>query len=73
MLFAFVLFWVVLIWGLYDGDLYAKEGIILGILWIGLLLGFIFLPTAMIGFIIAMILIDIYLVVKVFGGNIGIR
>lgn len=73
MLFAFVLFWVVLIWGLYDGDLYAKEGIILGIIWIALLLGFIFLPTAMIGFIIAMILIDIYLVVKVFGGNIGIR
>lgn len=73
MLFAFVLFWVVLIWGLYDGDLYAKEGIILGIIWVGLLLGFIFLPTAMIGFIIAMILIDIYLVVKVFGGNIGIR
>lgn len=73
MLFAFVLFWVVLIWGLYDGDLYAKEGIILGTIWVGLLLGFIFLPTAMIGFIIAMILIDIYLVVKVFGGNIGIR
>jgi len=73
MALVFVLFWVVLIWGLYDGDIYAKEGTIMGILWAGLLAGFIFLPHAMIGFIIAMVLIDIYLVLKVFGGDIGIR
>jgi hypothetical protein len=73
MALVFVLFWVVLIWGLYDGDIYAKEGTIMGILWAGLLAGFIFLPDAAIGFIIAMVLLDIYLLLKVYGQDIGIR
>ena len=73
MAMVFVLFWVVLIWGLHDGDVYAKEGIILGIVWIGLLAGFIYLPNAAIGFIVAMVLLDIYLLLKVYGQDIGLR
>lgn len=51
-----VAFWVILIWALYDGDLTPLEGLL-------------FLKQFAIWFIIPLVLLDIGLIFKVFGGN----
>lgn len=68
-----ILFWVIVVWGLIDGEIYATEGAIYIAIWLALLAGIVFYKPAEIGCIVGMIGLDIYLLFKVFGGNIGLR
>ncbi len=72
-LLVFVLFWLVLIWGLYDNEIYAKEAAIFAAIWIPLVIVFFLVPSAMIPAIIGIVLLDIVLIAKVFGQDIIIR
>ncbi len=69
----FVAFWVVLIWSVIDGDLDAREGAIFVSIWAALLLGFLLLHIPNFWFVVPMVLLDIVLIFKVFGGDIQIR
>ncbi len=68
-----VAFWVLTIWGLYDGDLYPKEGGILIGIWAATLAAFMALHIQPVLFIVPVVLLDIVLILKVFGGDIAIR
>jgi hypothetical protein len=72
MAIPFFAFWVLLIWSLIDGDLYPKEGAIFVAVWAALLAGFLLLKIPMLWFVVPMVLLDIVLMVKVFGQNIEI-
>ena len=73
MIVPFLLFFVLLGWGLYDGDLYPKEGVILAAIWVVLLVGLLLLKLSPYWFVVPTVILDIYLVIKVFGGDIKIR
>jgi len=73
MALALILFWVIVVWGLVDGEIYAKEGAIYIAIWAVLLAGTLFFPSVMIGCLVGLIGLDIYLLFKVFGGNIPTR
>ncbi len=73
MLIPFLLFWVLIGWGLYDGDVYPKEGGIFIAIWVGLLLGFLLLKIEMLWFVVPTVILDIVLILKVFGQDIQIR
>lgn len=73
MIVPFLVFWVLLLWGLYDGDLSPKEGAIFVVLWGGLLLGFLLLKIVWLWFVVPTVLLDIVLIVKIFGKDVLIR
>jgi hypothetical protein len=73
MILAFLLFWLVIGWGLYDGSLYAKEAFIFAVIWLPLTACFFLVPSMMIAGIIGIVLIDIILVIKVYGQDILVR
>jgi len=72
MLLVFILFWLVLIWGLYDTEIYAKEAVVFVVIWLALAACFFLVPKLAIVSIIGMVLVDIVLLAKVFG-NFGGR
>ncbi len=72
MLIAFVLFWILLIWGLKEGDLYAKEGAILVFLWLVFLVGLVYFPPGQIICIIGSVILDVVLLMKVLGQDIRV-
>lgn len=67
MLVPFVLFVILVIWALVQTDLYAKEALILGSIWLVLLAGLLFLPFVGFYCVVPMVLIDIWLLVKLVG------
>lgn len=67
MLLPFVLFLVLAVWGLIDGELYAKEAAIYGALWVVCLLGLLFVPAYGLTFVVPACLIDVVLLVKLVG------
>lgn|GEM_PF-2014499 len=69
LLLVFPLFWVLTIWGLIDGDLYAKEAAILGAIWLAAILCFAFVPIPWVTYvgIGVTVILDVILVVKVVG------
>jgi len=71
MLLVFVLFWLVLGWGLYDTEIYPKEAAIFAVLWFILAGIFFFMPQAKIASIIGMVLVDIVLLAKTFARPAG--
>lgn len=72
MVIPFFAFWVLLIWSLIDGDLNFKEGAWFVGTWGVLLAGFLLMKIPMLWFVVPMVLLDIVLMVKVFGQNIEI-
>ena len=68
-----VLFWVLLVWGLIDGDLYTREAVIFGLIWALLFAGTIALPMYLVWFVVPLVLLDIVLLAKVVGHDIFIR
>ncbi len=70
---ALVLFWILLVWGLIDGDLYAREAVVFGLIWALLLAGIIAFPTAFVWFVVPLVLLDIVLLFKVVGTDILIH
>jgi hypothetical protein len=69
----FILFWLLLIWSFVDGDLYPKEAGIFVALWVLLLLGFLFLKIALLWFVVPTVVLDIALILKIFGKDIPLR
>ena len=67
MLVPFVLFVILVVWALVQVDMYAKEAIILGIIWLGLLGGLLLLPNVGLYCVVPMALIDIWLLVRLVG------
>lgn len=63
----FVLFVILVVWALVQNDMYPKEAIILGSVWLLLLLGLILIPNVGMYCIVPMVLIDIWLLVKLVG------
>lgn len=73
MCIAFLLFWLLIVWGLYDGDIELGEGAVFAAIWIGLLLGALLVPGLLVWFTAPLVLLDIILILKVFGQDIRIR
>lgn len=73
MILPFLVFWVLIIWSLYDGDLYPKEAAVYIIIWVTCLAGLILFDLQPVLFVVPTVLLDIILIVKVFGGDLKIR
>jgi hypothetical protein len=73
MALPFVAFVVLLGWGLYDGDIYPTQGAIFAGIWLAFLLGFLFLKVEPLWLVVPTVLLDIVLILKVFGHDIQIR
>lgn len=67
MLTPFVLFVILVVWALVQNDMYPKEALILGAVWLLLLLGMVLIPYVGMYCIVPMVLIDIWLLVKLVG------
>jgi hypothetical protein len=63
----FVLFLILEIWALVSGDMYAKEAIIYGSIWLVCLLGLFFIPGYGLYFVVPVTLVDIILLIKQVG------
>lgn len=71
MLLIFLLFWVLLVWGLIDTEIYAKEAGIYAAIWVVSFLGFLFFPFQW-GIFCSVgvgVILDVILMLKVLGGN----
>lgn len=69
----FVAFWIMVGWGLYDGDLYPKEAAVFVGIWVVLFTCFMLLNLQPVLFIVPTVILDIVLILKVFGGDVKIR
>lgn len=73
MLVPALVFWLLLGWSLYDGDLPPKEAGVFAGIWVGLLLLFLVFKVFILWFVVPTVILDIILIVKVFGQDIQIR
>jgi TRAP-type C4-dicarboxylate transport system permease large subunit len=73
MIVPFLLFWVLLIWSIFDGDLTLQEAAVYATVWIVLLVCFLQFPAGVLWFVVPAVGLDILLIFKVFGGDIEIR
>lgn len=62
-----------LIWGVYDGDVSLRAGIILALSFILLNLLFYYMKLPMPYYIVTFVATTIYLVLKIYGGDVKIR
>jgi hypothetical protein len=69
----FLVFWVLIIWSLYDGDLYPSQAAWFIGIWVICLVGLLVFDLQPILFVVPTVLLDIVLIVKVFGGDLKIR
>lgn len=67
MIIPFVLFLILIIWGAFDGEVYWKEGIVYGLLFLISLLGWLLVPGYGLYFVVPVVLVDIVLLVKMVG------
>jgi hypothetical protein len=67
MIFPFVLFLILVIWALIDGEMYLKEASIYGAIWLALLLGLFLMPGYGLWVVAPMCLVDIVLLIKLVG------
>ena len=73
MVIPILLFWLLLGWSLYDGDIDPREGFIFAGIWVGLLILFIALNILPLWFVVPTVILDIVLILKIFGQDIQIR
>lgn len=73
MIVPFLLFAGLLFFGLKNGDLDLPEAGIYGAIWLVLLVCFLLLHISPYWFVVPTVILDIVLVLKVFGGDISIR
>ena len=73
MIIVFILFWVLIFLGLKDGDIETREALIHIVIWAAMLAGFLFFNVVMYWFVVPTVILDIILVLKVFGGDVSIR
>ena len=69
----FIVFWVLLVWSIYDGDLDMREASIFVALWAALMVCPLVSPSLVILSIVGQALLDVVLVLKIFGTNVRIR
>lgn len=69
---AYLVFWLLLLWSLYDGDLDLREGAAFLGVWMALLLGVAILRAPQGWCVTATALLDVVLVLKVFGEDVQI-
>lgn len=70
---ALIGFLLLLGWGLYNGDVYPREGAILVMLWLVTLVIFLVAKWALLWFIVPGGLLSLYLLLKIMGQDIHIR
>jgi hypothetical protein len=63
----YVLFLILVIWALKDGEMYAKEALIYGAIWLACLVGLLFVVGYGLYFVVPMTLLDIFLLIKLVG------
>ncbi|HSI73298.1 MAG TPA: hypothetical protein VK934_08975 [Fimbriimonas sp.] len=71
MLLIFGVFWVLLIWGYLDSEVYLKEALIYASIWLASFVAFMMIPIQW-GVFCAVgvgVILDLILVLKVMGGN----
>jgi len=73
LLIPFVAFVVLIGFGLKNGDLGPGEAAVYGVIWLVLLLCFLLIASVSLWAVVPTVILDIVLVVKVFGGDIAIR
>ena len=73
MLLVFVLFLVLVIWGLKDGDIYWGEALSWTVLFVLLFAGMIIFKEYIAGFIIGTVLVDIILIIRIVGTDIPVH
>jgi hypothetical protein len=67
LLVPFVLFLILVTWALISGDMYAKEALIWGAIWLVCLVGFFLVPGYGLYFVAPACLVDIILLIKLVG------
>jgi len=72
MIGVIVLFWLLIIWSLYDGDLSIRESSIFVALWAVILVGGYLMKISPYWIIIPTVILDIILIIKIFGSDIQI-
>jgi hypothetical protein len=73
MLPVIVLFWLLLGWSMYDGTLDPRETVVFVTLWLIIVGGCYLLGASAHWTIVPLALLDIILVLKIFGGDVQIR
>lgn len=73
MIVPFLLFWLLVGWGLKGGDLYPKEAGIFASIWLVFLLCFVFFKIQALWFVVPTVALDIVLILKIFGQDIQLR
>ena len=73
MIVPFLLFFGLIGWSLYDEGLYPREGLTLIGIWVALLIIFLVFGVNLFWFVVPTVLMDIYLILKVFGRDITIH
>ena len=73
MIVPYLLLIILIAWSLYDGDLYPREGGILVAILAVLHLAFWLLKLSFAWPVVTTVIADIFLIIKVFGGDIQIR
>jgi hypothetical protein len=69
----YILLSIFLIWSIYNGDVYPREGGILAAIFIGLNLIFLLLKLPLPAYIVTFTMVTIYLIVRVYAGDVKIR
>lgn len=64
MILPFILLAILVVWGVIDGEIYAKEASILGLLWALCLIGFFTVTHLWPLFVVPVVLIDVWLLVR---------
>ncbi|MFY9235219.1 MAG: hypothetical protein WAO58_12265 [Fimbriimonadaceae bacterium] len=73
MIIALILFWLLLVWGVYDAEIYAKEAAMYALIWAVCFTGFMTFPQFLVWFIAPLVLLPILLVIRLFGKDLIIR
>lgn len=67
MVLAFLIFWIPIVVGLKEADIYWPEAGLCTVLWAALLSAYLFWPVASIASVAAVVLLDLILIIKVVG------
>jgi hypothetical protein len=73
MIIPLLVFWLLLVWSFFDGDLYPAEAGAFALVWFVLLTCFIFLQISPFWFVVPTVLLDVILILKIFGSDIELR
>ena len=73
MIILYILLVTLLIWTVYNGDVYPRVACLLAVIFIALQVAIFFLKLSVAWYIVTYVLLLIYLIVKNYGGDVKIR